>query len=232
MAKIKTFILGAVLMVSGLCSCTKYNYIDGGISNGVFDGNMWEYFEAHPDNWDSTMVMIEHAGLKPLFDGTGGQKQITFFGITNLTILRHMLDHNKELDVLKEKGEIVSDDEYWHRISDIPVDACREILEKLVVPQRLMVRDIPLGNRPQKNIDGVTTYVKEGGGDYPCIRGKLFLYSFLESYLDQEKKGARTLYMASGNEDGLGNNRIASSDIQTDNGVVHSLGYDFKYDNF
>lgn len=52
---------------------------------------MWEYFHTDSYNWDSTIIMIEHAGLKSLFDGTGEYEQITFFGLTNLSILRYMM---------------------------------------------------------------------------------------------------------------------------------------------
>ena len=52
-----------------MCSCTKYNYVDGGTANGIHNCSMWEYFESHLTDWDSTMIMIEHAGLKTHFEG-------------------------------------------------------------------------------------------------------------------------------------------------------------------
>ena len=101
-----------VMMIVVFCSCTKYNYIDGGIANGVHDCTMWEYFHTDSYNWDSTIIMIEHAGLKSLFDGTGEYEQITFFGLTNLSILRYMMINN---DGLEE-----TDPHYMHRVTDIP----------------------------------------------------------------------------------------------------------------
>lgn len=68
-------------------SCTKYDYIDGGLVKGVHDCSMWDYFHTDSYDWDSTIVMIEHAGLKSLFDGTGEYKEITFFGLTNHSIV-------------------------------------------------------------------------------------------------------------------------------------------------
>ena len=38
-----------VMMIVVFYSCTKYNYIDGGIANGVHDCTMWEYF--HTDRY-------------------------------------------------------------------------------------------------------------------------------------------------------------------------------------
>ena len=89
-----------VVMIVAFCSCTKYNYIDGGIANGVHDCTMWEYFHTDSYNWDSTIIMIEHAGLKSLFDGTGEYEQITFFGLTNLSILRYMMDWKRQILII------------------------------------------------------------------------------------------------------------------------------------
>ena len=84
-----------MVMVLCLCSCTKYNYINGGTANGIHDCTMWEYF--HTNSYGGfPVVMIEHAGLKSLFDGTGEYKQITFFGLTSNSILRYMLENNCE----------------------------------------------------------------------------------------------------------------------------------------
>lgn len=60
----------ALLAFISLCSCTKYNYIDGGVASGVHDCSMWEYFEQQTVDWDSTRIMIEHAGMKSIFDGS------------------------------------------------------------------------------------------------------------------------------------------------------------------
>ena len=68
----------ALLAFISLCSCTKYNYIDGGVASGVHDCSMWEYFEQQTVDWDSTRIMIEHAGMKSIFDGSGQYKDITF----------------------------------------------------------------------------------------------------------------------------------------------------------
>ena len=100
-ATIKHITKGAiVVMVLCFCSCTKYNYINGGTANGIHDCTMWEYFHTNSYDWDSTVVMIEHAGLKSLFDGTGEYKQITFFGLTSNSILRCLLYTSDAADEL------------------------------------------------------------------------------------------------------------------------------------
>ena len=203
-----------VVMVLCLCSCTKYNYINGGTANGIHDCTMWEYFHTNSYDWDSTVVMIEHAGLKSLFDGTGEYKQITFFGLTSNSILRYMLENNYE------------------RVTDIPVGKCQDIIQKLVAPKRIMLNDVPRGNRIQSGGGIESAFVEYDGLVFDCIRGSLFLWTQRMAYNDIEDTGEIALYIASRNQDGTRNERVASTDIQTTNGVVHSLNYDFRFRNF
>lgn len=214
-ATIKHITKGAiVVMVLFLCSCTKYNYIDGGGANGIHDCTMWEYFHTNSYDWDSTIIMIEHAGLKSLFDGTGEYKQITFFGLTSNSILRYMLENNYE------------------RVTDIPVGKCQDIIQKLVAPKRIMLNDVPRGNRIQSGGGTESAFVEYDGLVFDCIRGSLFLWTQRMAYNDIEDTGEIALYIASQNQDGARNERVASTDIQTTNGVVHSLNYDFRFRNF
>ena len=214
-ATIKHITKGAiVVMVLCLCSCTKYNYINGGTANGIHDCTMWEYFHKNSFDWDSTIVMIVHAGLKSLFDGTGEYKQITFFGLTSNSILRYMLENNYE------------------RVTDIPVGKCQDIIQKLVAPKRIMLNDVPRGNRIQSGGGIESAFVEYDGLVFDCIRGSLFLWTQRMAYNDIEDTGEIALYIASRNQDGTRNERVASTDIQTTNGVVHSLNYDFRFRNF
>lgn len=209
-----------VVMIVAFCSCTKYNYIDGGIANGVHDCTMWEYFHTDSYNWDSTIIMIEHAGLKSLFDGTGEYEQITFFGLTNLSILRYMMINN---DGLEE-----TDPHYMHRVTDIPKGKCQDILQKLVVSQRLMLNDIPRGSRLLQK----QQYVETGGVEYDCVKGKVFLWTLRGTYNNVQDAGEVQFYLASHNMDNIRNEQIVSTDIQTTNGVVQALNYDFRFTNF
>ncbi len=214
-ATIKHITKGAiVVMVLCFCSCTKYNYINGGTANGIHDCTMWEYFHTNSYDWDSTVVMIEHAGLKSLFDGTGEYKQITFFGLTSNSILRYMLENNYE------------------RVTDIPVGKCQDIIQKLVAPKRIMLNDVPRGNRIQSGGGIESAFVEYDGLVFDCIRGSLFLWTQRMAYNDIEDTGEIALYIASRNQDGTRNERVASTDIQTTNGVVHSLNYNFRFRNF
>lgn len=210
-----------ILMIVAFCSCTKYNYIDGGVAKGVHDCSMWDYFHTDSYNWDSTIIMIEHAGLKSLFDGTGEYKQITFFGLTNLSIRRYILNNNAGLEE--------DDPLYLHRVTDISPAKCKDILQKLVVPdKRIMLNDVPRGRRLNIN----NTYVETDGMKCPCVKGELFLWTLRQDYNNMQEMGEVMLFLASRNADGARNEQVVSTDIQTTNGVVQALSYDFRFENF
>ena len=215
-------IMAALLLVMGLGSCTKYEYIDTGLSYGVHDCSMWDYFHKDSYNWDSTILMIERAGLRSLFDGTGEYKQITFFGLTNLSIERQIQNHNKKLKP--------TDADYWRGVNDIPVALCRDMLMKLVAPFRFMREDVPVGQRLQQPENGVTVWVEKGGMVCPCLKGNLFVWTMQQAYNKVDNTGVIELFIVTHNSTSANSNQIASTDIQTNNGVVHSLNYDFTYD--
>lgn len=209
----------ALMVVLG-SSCTKYNYIDSGLANGVHDCSMWDYFHTDSYDWDSTIVMIEHAGLKSLFDGTGEYKEITFFGLTNHSIRGYILDNNKNLEE--------DDPNYLHRVTDISPAKCKDVLEKLVVPKRVMLKDVPRGNR----VKILSEYDEREGTTLSCVRGTLFLWTVRDSWNNVQDVGVISLQIASHNVVGAKNELVASTDIQTTNGIVQALNYDFDFKNF
>ena len=219
----------ALLLLVNLYSCTDYNYIDGGLANGVHNCTMWEYFGNQTVDWDSTMIMIEHAGMKSYFDGSGKYKQITFFGITDITIARFMLQHNSELDDDKEYGIPVDDGEYWNKVTDIPADSCAAILKKLIVPeQEIMLKDVPRGNR----LLVAGKYVESSGKSFTTLYGdEIFTWMVPGDYDDLKDAGAKVLWVAR-RLNTSSNQRIASTDIQTTTGVINSMDYDFAMGNF
>lgn len=221
------FRLLVVVAVLCLCSCTKYNYIDTGLAIGDHNCSMWEYLGSDKYNWDSTRIMIEHAGLRDVFEGNSEYGQITFFGITNKSIMLYMFYHNDELDELKKKGEQVDADRYWNRVKDIPSEVCRKMLMQLIIPRRLLMADIPSGNLVTETT-GVASDKEIGGKVFQTLGGgELFLYTFRESYKGIAEKGENRIYMVSHSMEKRTSHPVASCNIKTLNGVVHSLEDDF-----
>lgn len=210
-----------------LTSCnTKYNIIDTGLVNGKFDGNMYEYLQSNSYDWDSTRLMIEKADLVDLFEGKRtGYEQITFFGPTNHSIRRYMLDNG-----------ITS-------IAEMDRDFCYEMIMKCIVKGKHMRDDIPSGKpavngASDDNWNSSDEDEGESGGVNDKYQGtggvvftgemnnRFWIYSFQESYNHVAGVGAIVLYIVS-LETGGTKIDVASTNIEPTNGVVHSLHYNF-----
>ena len=124
---IKYVIIIMVLFALGSCE-TNYGTINTGLADGKFNGNMYEYFQANHYDWDSLVLMIDRAGLKDVFTGErAGFEKITFFGPTNLSILRWMI----------EQG--------YNAVREIPEATCRELILRHIVAGIHWRDDIPRG---------------------------------------------------------------------------------------
>lgn len=191
-----------ILFVSSiLVSCDpKDNYVDTGVSNGKHDCSMYEYFHTSSYNWDSTILMIQRAGLERLFEGNEpGYEQITFLGFTNLSIKRYMLDNNIQ------------------RVSDMDPEFCRSTLMAYVVKGRVMKEDIAFRIPDAgREILGGTIITTEGGR-------VLHAYKEQDEWGGVANAGAVSLFIFSKTADIAV--PMASPDIETLNGVVHALNY-------
>ena len=57
------------LFIWSLGACNDDYFHDSGLANGRHDCTVWEYLHTDAYNWDSTILVIERAGLVDLFDG-------------------------------------------------------------------------------------------------------------------------------------------------------------------
>lgn len=195
------FIAIIIIFISIGCKSNQ-GYIDTGISNGIHDCTMYEYLQRDSYNWDSLVIMIDHSGLTNLFQGGDPKyKDITFFGITNYSILRYMLEKDIE------------------KVTDMHPDFCKEILMGHIFDNRMMKIDIPYR---EQNEDG--TYVE--GGVNITTEGdvELRLYNQRSMYNGVVNAGPIIMNMLSVTNQNK-DIPIASPDIQTNNGVVHSIHY-------
>lgn len=186
-------------------SCTKDNYIDTGVSNGRFDGNALEYMETSSYNWDSTRILIAHAGedMVRIFKGEDpAHKEITFLGITNHSIRRYLLHQG------------------YKRVTDLDKEWCRKILLRHLIDGKIRRKDIPVGKQSEFGTIGT------GGKIVKTLDGRdLWLYVELQDLgmgnLDFLPKHVNVNFMSTKNY------AIASADIEPDNAIIHALDYNF-----
>lgn len=193
--------MGAILFSLGSCY-PQDNYIDTGLSK-TYDCSIYEYLHKSSYNWDSTILMIQRAGMVELFEGKDSRyPQITFFGITNHSIKRYLL----EKDIKK--------------VMDLEPAFCREMLFKHLVDKRVMSTDIAFGMpAPGGEI--------MGGTKLTCVgSNQLHLFREQDDYAGVENSGAIHLRLYS-----ITSNMkvpMASPDLSLKNGVVHALNYNYS----
>lgn len=195
-----------LLMIGLFTACSNDNYHDSGLANGDHDCSMWEYFQKSPENWDSTMLLIQRAGLQDIFEGNNPQySQITFFGPTNLSIQQYMYR--------TEDDEVIR----YHSILEIPEEECRNLILSHIIPQRMLKSDFDY------EIKGTLT----GGTTVKNLMDReLRIYRIKTSYGGIPDIGPEELGLHALTDGAI--TSIASSDIKTQNGVVHSLSNTYQ----
>ena len=213
---VKYIAIIVVMLSLGACE-TNYGTINTGLANGKFDGSMYEYFQANHYDWDSLVLMIDRAGLKDVFTGErAGYEKITFFGPTNNTIRLWMYKSEQRWD--PDLGQIVVIKKAYQRVDEIPVEDCHRLVMEHVVKGFYMRDDIPEGTLSE-------TGTREGGTTLTGVEGNSFwIYSYRGQYQGIQGQGAVSLKLVSEIGQEI---KVASSNLESDNGVVHSLHYDY-----
>ena len=215
---IKYIVIVVVLFTFGSCE-TNYGTINTGLANGKFDGSMYEYIQANHYDWDSLVLMIDRAGLKDVFTGErAGYEEITFFGPTNHTIRLWMYKSEQRWD--SELQQMVVIKKAYNRVDEIPVEEWRRLVMEHVVKGIYMRDDIPEGTLAESGD-------REGGMTLTGVEGNSFwIFSFRGMYQGIAGQGAVSLKLISEIGQEI---KVASSNLESDNGVVHSLHYDYPF---
>ncbi len=209
MKKLNYIYLSIVVLFLGI-SCTDDNLVDTGTVNGNHQTTMWEYFKTDSYNWSLLMEMAEHAGLKDVFEGTSSYgKDITFLGITNHSIRRYLYRNG------------------YDKVTDVSKEECKTFILSSILDKKIMLDGFTPGTPPTDPMKIIGT----GGKVYKTLSGReLWIYTFQESYNGVPKAGPVKIYIVSP-DIGI-THKVASSNIQTLTGVVHSLSYNFTLGDF
>lgn len=209
MNKINRLFISIILSLLTL-SCTKNNLVDTGMAISHEDITMSNYFNTDSYNWDSLKVMINHADLQNIFDGTSKYgKNITFFGITNHSIRRYLYQND------------------YNRVIDIPKDKCREFILSSILDEKITLEQFT----PGKASSDPNKLIGEGGKIHTTLSGKkLWIYTYRIPYNGVPNTGPVKIYIVSSETNKT--TKIASSNIATSTGIVHSLEYNFTLGDF
>lgn len=209
MKRIYLSLLGIVL-VSLLGSCTKYNFVEVKDPKTHHDTTMWEYFSTDKYNWELTQQMIEHAGLRDIFEGKSQYgTDFTFFGFTSISIKRYLMEQKTE-NQLEENLTV----------ADLPKEDCKRWILSCIYPKRLMLDDWAAG-RPVAG-EAIGT----GGKMCKMASGvELWIYTYRSTFNGVPEMGPKQIHLVS--EDKQSDTTVGSHNISTNTGVVHALEYNF-----
>lgn len=198
-------ILFIFITIAFLASCEKDYRHDTGLADGYHDCSMMDYLRSDHNNWDSIVVAIEHAGLTSIFEGTNpGYKEITFFGPTNTSIRKFFLE---------QAGETT-----YQSIREMPVELVRDMILAYLVE----------GKKRKESFDHEIKGTLTGGTEvYSLNNIKLRVYRTRTEFNGIPDIGPEELKIHAITSGQMAT--IASADIETNNGVVHSLANKFTW---
>lgn len=181
-------------------------FYDSGLANPYHDCSIWEYLKSDPYNWDSTVLLIEHAGLESMFNGESEYSSITFFAPTNFSIMQYLY---KTVDE--------NENRIYSSIRDIPAETCREIILSHIFVGKKKMQDFSYENK------GTLT-----GGDTltNLANTQVRIYRTQNSFLEIPDIGPEGLEIQS-----LSGTQvigvIGSCNIETHTGIVHAMAYTY-----
>lgn len=198
------------MFVVAFSSCTKYQFIDTGIANGKHDCSMWEYLSRDDFNWKYTRQVIERAEMVDLFKKR--DNKITFLGFTSMSVENYLIGRQYE------------------SVAELDVEFCKDLVKRHIINTPIMSNDVPKGNRIKTGMwdDYGEIMIEKDGKIYKSMSGEVFMFTYQQDYDGVPEKGAIRLYFAGRKTQSMRTCNIASSNIETLTGVVHSLEYGFK----
>lgn len=240
----KRFFLGALAIILGLSSCKKY-YEDTGVHNPVFNGNTLQFLEAqkYTENgrqkglFDTTLMVIKLAEMESAFTNTA--EKVTFFAPTSASISRSIIRLNRELqrnsrDTVSQLSQI--DKEIWKRNLSMYIFRGSNLLKDYPQRDTVAFQSFP-GQGYNSGLDANYSRIMNIGVNFQDV---VTVSGGVETRI--KYAGYRQLFLAyipdlSNPLISLVNIPVATSDIQTNTGVIHVLNrpkhnFGFNTDRF
>lgn len=205
--------------VLGLSSCNKDDYfMDGGLAQGDFKGNMMEYLESKPKDFDTIVQVIKLAGMEEAFRN----EKLTFFAPNDKLIRESIKNINPRLNDLYLDTIV--------RLSDIEPEIWAKYLSRYLFKGAYQLADYPqidfelINTFPGQNYLSYDGSVLNVGVVYEPANGVKYMgyRRLVLSYIPDIAKP----------KDNWLTSTISSSDIHTTNGYVHTLAFDWRLFGF
>lgn len=213
MKRVVGFACCLIIMLSA-CKKDEY-YVDGGLANPVFDGDVLAYLESKPAEFDTIAQIVKLAGLEKIFR----TEEFTFFAPRDENI-KELIGTERTKGVNKMLYQAGRDT--IKTLADVDSVIWRKYLERYMFKGKNLLMDYPQVDFNYLNVYPGQNYYSYGNSvskigvifnDVPPI--KYIGYRQLTiSYIKDVSQPTS-----------WSTQRVTSSDIQPKNGVVHILNY-------
>lgn|SRR5690606_4684908 len=210
-------IFSITLIVIMFSSCKKY-YMDSGTHDKVYEGSVMDYIKERKDIFDSLYKVIQLADM----EGTLNRDGVTFFAPGDASIRKTIFELN---DYLHSIGR-----DTVYTLDQVDPSVWKEYLSMYIYNNTYTLRDIPQLDTLNMNIFPGQGFVSVGNQNMNI--GVIYNHVATNDGQVIEYAGYRQLYISYlldvSNTGGFGsmiNAPVATSDILTNNGVIHALEY-------
>lgn len=204
-----------------LSACTKEYFLDSGVHQPVYNGSNMQYLESRPELFDSLVQIVKIAGL----ENEVNKANTTFFVPPNVSIRKSIRNLNSYL--YRQGLDTVVD------LAQVDSAVWKKYLSRYILKDKYVLKDFPqidTNNRQVYPGQGYITYNGEAmniGVNYNDVASKN------SAGVEQIIKyaGYRQLFISYG----FINSPVATSDLQTNNGVLHVLNFQlhsFGFDSY
>jgi len=199
-------LMATALLLFG--SCKKY-YFDTGVHDPKYSGSTLAYMKDKKPFFDSTLTVINLAGMNDVLD----KENVTFFAPPSGSVFKSIKRLNQ---YLKNNGK-----DTVSKLNQIKPEVWRNTLSQYIFKGAFLLKDYP-----QRD---TLAYIAYPGQNYTSYAGRIMnVGAIFNDAAGVKYAGYRQLYLAfipdlSNPQVALQNNPVATSDIQTNNGVIHVL---------
>lgn len=222
--------VACVLLLTTACSKDDY-YVDGGLANPIFEGSVMDYLDSKPMQFDTIAQIVRLGGLEEMFQ-TG---EFTFFAPSDEDI--------KDLIGALDRGGVNQQLYVLGRDTIVTLADVDSLIWRRYLLRHMFTGKNKLMDYPQIDVNLLNIYP---GQNYYALSGEVsnigvVYHDAVSSDGESSIKymGYRQLQISYIPDVSFPTSwitvRVASSDIQPINGIVHALDYtdgDFGFNRF
>src|SRR5699024_1830405 len=217
---VNVFVLTVIILILGLSACQKSEdyYLDSGLAVPYFKGTTMDYLQSKPFYFDSVAFVAQLAEMDSLL----AHDSVTFFAPTDRSILRLIKITNDYL--YAQRYDTI------RTLQDVPRVVWQKYLSRYMFHGYYKLKDYP-----QINYDQLVKFPGQGYLSWdgtPMNIGVVYHDNNGVKYVGYRQLSIAYIPDLSAPTEGWFKAYVASSNILTDNGVVHVLSDNHTYFGF